>query len=109
VLIHAEDQARIGLLMLRRGEWNGRRILPESWIGETLRPCALNRNYGLLWWLNTGGGRYRSAPEDSFFASGAGGNLTWVAPKQQLVAVLRWTDPTAIDTFVRLVMQGVEQ
>ena len=32
VAIHAEDQARIGLLMLRRGEWEGRRLLPERWI-----------------------------------------------------------------------------
>ncbi len=69
VLIHAEDQARIGLLMLRRGDWNGRRILPECWIAESLKPCALNPSYGLLWWLNTGHGRYKSAPEDSFFAS----------------------------------------
>ena len=34
MLIHAEDQARIGLLMLRRGEWDGRRVLPEGWIDE---------------------------------------------------------------------------
>jgi CubicO group peptidase (beta-lactamase class C family) len=62
MLIHAEDQARLGLLMSRRGEWNGVRVLPESWIDESLRPCALNPNYGLLWWLNTGRGRYKSAP-----------------------------------------------
>ncbi len=103
--IHAEDQARIGLLMLRRGDWAGRRILPESWIAETLRPCALNPAYGLLWWLEA---KYPSAPEGSFFASGAGGNLTWVAPRQEFVAVLRWTDPGAIDTFIRLIMQAVE-
>ena len=109
VLIHAEDQARIGLLMLRGGDWNGRQILPESWIAETLRPCPINRDYGLLWWLNTAGGRFISAPESSFFASGAGGNLTWVAPKQQLVAVLRWTDPTAMDTFIRLIMQAIDE
>jgi CubicO group peptidase (beta-lactamase class C family) len=109
MLIHAEDQARIGLLMLRRGEWNGRQILPESWIAESLRPCALKPVYGLLWWLNTGHGRYKSAPESSFFASGAGGNLTWIAPEQDLVAVLRWTDPTAMDTFMRLIMQGIEE
>ena len=109
MLIHAEDQARIGLLMLRRGEWNGHQILPAQWIDESLRPCALNPNYGLLWWLNTNGGRYPSAPADSFFASGAGGNLTWVAPRQELVAVLRWTDPTALDTFIRLIMQAVEE
>jgi CubicO group peptidase (beta-lactamase class C family) len=109
VLIHAEDQARIGLLMLRRGEWNGRRILPESWIAESLRPCALNPSYGLLWWLNTGRLQYNSAPEDSFFARGAGGNLTWIAPAQDIVAVLRWTDPTAVDTFIRLIMQALEE
>ena len=34
MLIHAEDQARLGLLMLRRGEWNGNRILPENWIAQ---------------------------------------------------------------------------
>ncbi|MGE0226584.1 MAG: enoyl-CoA hydratase-related protein [Acetobacteraceae bacterium] len=101
VLIHAEDQARIGPLILRRGEWNGKHILPKSWIAELLRPCDLNPNYGLLWWLNTGHGRYRSAPESSFFASGAGGNITWVAPEQDLVAVMRWIDPAAMDTFTR--------
>ena len=108
MLIHAEDQARIGLLMLRRGEWGGRRILPEGWVEESLRPCEINPVYGLLWWLNTGHGRYESAPEDSFCALGAGGNLTWVLPRQELVAVLRWTDPAAADTFIRLVMQAVD-
>jgi CubicO group peptidase (beta-lactamase class C family) len=109
MLIHAEDQARIGLLMLRRGEWQGKRILPESWIEESIRSCALNPVYGLLWWLNTGHARYKSGPADSFFASGAGGNLTWIAPSQEIVAVLRWCDPTAIDTFIRLIMQAVEE
>ena len=42
IAIHAEDQARIGLLMLRRGVWEGRQLLPESWIDESLKPCALN-------------------------------------------------------------------
>jgi len=107
VLIHAEDQARIGLLMLRRGEWNGRRVLPEGWITASLTPCVLNPNYGLLWWLNTGHGRYRSAPERSFFASGAGGNITWVSPDHDMVAVMRWIDPTAVDTFARLLMQAI--
>jgi CubicO group peptidase (beta-lactamase class C family) len=108
MLIHAEDQARIGLLMLRRGVWNGKQVLPENWIVESLRPCHLKPTYGLLWWLNTGHGRYKSAPESSFFASGAGGNLTWIDPDRDLVAVMRWLDPTAIDTFIRLIMQAME-
>jgi CubicO group peptidase (beta-lactamase class C family) len=107
MLIHAEDQARLGLLMLMDGEWNGQRILPEGWVAESLRPCPLKPTYGLLWWLNTNFGRYPSAPERSFFASGAGGNLTWIDPDRDLVAVARWLDPTAIDTFIRLVMQAM--
>lgn len=108
MLIHAEDQARLGLLMSRRGEWNGKQVLPEDWIIKSLRPCLLKPTYGLLWWLNTGHGRYRSAPESSYFASGAGGNLTWIDPDHDLVAVMRWLDPTATDTFIRLIMQAME-
>ena len=101
--IHAEDQARIGMLMLRRGEWEGRHLLPASWIAESLVPCALHPNYGLLWWLNTGRARYPSATPESFFASGAGGNITWVDPAHDLVAVMRWMEPASVDGFIRIV------
>jgi CubicO group peptidase (beta-lactamase class C family) len=102
--IHAEDQARIGLLMLRRGMWEGQRLLPEEWITESLTPCALNPNYGMLWWLNTARTRYPSATPESFTATGAGGNITWVDPANDLVAVMRWMDPTSVDGFLRLVL-----
>jgi CubicO group peptidase (beta-lactamase class C family) len=107
IAIHAEDQARIGLLMLRRGVWEGRHLLPEQWIDESLTPCPLNPNYGLLWWLNTARKRYPSATEQSFFASGAGGNITWVDPMNDLVAVMRWMNPASVDGFIRLVMSGL--
>ena len=107
VEIHAEDQARIGLLMLNRGVWGGRRLLPEDWIEATLTPCALNPNYGLLWWLNTGRKRYPSAPAESFFAMGAGGNVTWVEPRSGIVAVMRWMERDATDPFFRLVLASL--
>lgn len=104
VAIDAEDQARIGRLMLQRGVWEGRRLLPDAWIAESLTPCPLNPNYGLLWWLNTGRRRYAHASEASFFAVGAGGNITWVDPANDVVAVMRWMDPASVDGFIRLVM-----
>lgn len=100
VAIHAEDQARIGLLALNRGRWAGSEILPEQWFDWSTQACALNPSYGFLWWLNTSGERFPSATRDAFFASGAGGNLTWVDPATGIVAVLRWTDPKAQDGFV---------
>ena len=108
VAIHAEDQALVGLLMLQRGMWQGRRLLPESWIAESLKPCALNPNYGLLWWLNTDRARYRNATEGSFFASGAGGNITWIDPSIDLVAVMRWMDPAAVNGFIALTMRALD-
>lgn len=107
VFIHARDQARIGLLMLRGGEWQGRRILSEKWVRLCREPCALYPQYGLLWWLNTGKALYPSAPESSYCASGAGGNLTWVDPEHDLVAVMRWIDPAARDGFMRRVLAAV--
>jgi CubicO group peptidase (beta-lactamase class C family) len=102
VFIHARDQARIGLLLMHRGIWGSRRLLSDAWIERMLTPCPLYPQYGYLFWLNTGRRLYPSASEESFFGRGAGGNLTWIDPRHDLVAVLRWTDPAAMDGFVGL-------
>jgi CubicO group peptidase (beta-lactamase class C family) len=109
VFIHAQDQARIGLMLLRGGVWQGRRILSEDWIARMLAPCPLHPQYGYLWWLNTGRALFPSASEASYSASGAGGNLTWIDPENDLVAVLRWIDPAARDGFLRLVMAALRR
>ena len=107
VFIHARDQARIGLLMERGGQWGDKRILSGDWIARCRVPCSLNQSYGYLWWLNTGRVRYPSAPAGSYYAMGAGGNLTWVDPDHDLVAVLRWTAPTAADQFMARVLAAI--
>ena len=100
VFIGARDQARLGLMMLRGGVWGERRLLSERWIALSTTPCPLNRQYGLLWWLNSGGARHAGSPEACYCAVGAGGNLTWIDPVNDLVAVLRWTDPSAVGGFL---------
>ncbi len=45
------DFARVGELMRNKGLWRGRRIVPESWVEESTRPCPLSAQYGYLWWL----------------------------------------------------------
>ena len=82
-------------------------MLPAAWIAESLKPCPLNSNYGLLWWVNTGGVRWPSVPHTSFAASGAGANLVWVDPEHDIVAVLRWIDPASIYPFLRLLMAAM--
>jgi CubicO group peptidase (beta-lactamase class C family) len=107
VFIDAEDQARIGLLMARRGRWGEATLLPEDWIRLSTTPCAIKPEYGFLWWLNPGRRAFPSASPESFFAIGAGANITWIDPANDIVAVLRWIDRAAVDGFVARVMAAL--
>jgi CubicO group peptidase (beta-lactamase class C family) len=100
VFMHARDHARLGLLMLRRGLWGDRRVIAEDWVARSTTPSRLNPQYGFMWILNTGRRLYKSAPEEGYAASGSGGNLVWIDPVNDLVAVLCWTDPAATDGFL---------
>ena len=106
--IHAEDQALVGRLVANGGNWKGRRILPEGWIRQSLTPCPLNASYGFLWWLN-GAGRWAQAPRDSVFAMGAGGNVTWIWPEKDVVAVLRWIHPEQVGAFCARVAHALRE
>ena len=106
--IHAEDQARIGLLMAARGAWSGTQLISANWIDRSLAACPLNHSYGFLWWLNHHRARMPAAPASSFFAVGAGGNMTWIDPEHEIVAVMRWMDPAAQNDFIGLVLGALQ-
>lgn len=105
----SRDHARFGLLVHQGGRWAGRQVVPESWIAELTRPCPLNPEYGLLWWLNTGRRQFPGAPESSYAARGAGSNLLLIDPEHDLVLVARWIDKRHVDGLVRLVVASVER
>jgi beta-lactamase family protein len=102
------DHARFGLLHARGGRWGNREVLPAGWIDECRRPCAINPQYGLLWWLNTDRTQFPSAPASCFAARGAGSNVVWIDPDHDLVAVVRWIDKASIDGFVARVLAALE-
>jgi CubicO group peptidase (beta-lactamase class C family) len=100
------DHARYGLLMLRKGNWNGRQIVSEAWVNEaTAQGGPPNSgDYGYLWWLNTKvastpqrgrGGRgpapqYPPLPASSYQARGNGSHTIYIDPVNDLVIVWRW-------------------
>ena len=87
VRMHRRDLARIGLLYLRRGEWNGERIVSEAWIEEATHPhvdlpdeiAGIDNGYGYQWWTYGGG---------TFAAQGRGQQYLVVDPTHDLVAVV---------------------
>jgi CubicO group peptidase (beta-lactamase class C family) len=100
LFIGARDHARLGLLIARGGVWNGRALISRDWIAKMLAPSPTLGNYGLMWWLNRGAAARPNVPESAVFALGAGVNAIWLDAAQDLVAVLRWIDKSALDGFV---------
>lgn len=102
VLTTCRNHARFGELFLRQGCWGSKRVVPSAWVGKATKPSqALNKGYGLLWWLNAGaptldsvyfdplesGSFHPFAPADSFCASGLGGQMIEVIPSLDMVVV----------------------
>ena len=80
----ARDFARFGLLYMRDGVWNGRRILPEGWVDyartPTRTPPTEPLGYGAHWWLGMCG-------PGSFSANGYQGQYTVLVPELDLILV----------------------
>jgi CubicO group peptidase (beta-lactamase class C family) len=83
----ARNWARLGLLYVQDGIWNGTRILPEGWAKfvSTLAPAWKRPVYGGLFWINGDGGW--NLPTDAYFMAGAGGQNTFIVPSHDLVIV----------------------
>ena len=91
----ARDWAKFGLLYLRGGLWNGRRMLPEGWVDMTASPAphAPGEAYGAGFWLKLpeeytdpeGGGA--RLPPDAFHAVGHEGQFVTIIPSSDLVIV----------------------
>jgi CubicO group peptidase (beta-lactamase class C family) len=84
------DMARFGYLWLRQGAWNGKQIVPASYVNAALMPSAHGPDYGYLWWLNTKGKNLPGMPTTAYAALGAGSNSIVVSPEHDLVVVWRW-------------------
>ncbi len=122
----ALDLARVGVLMLNHGHWDGRNVVnnPAYLTAATSPSQKLNLSYGYLWWLNgqdsmvrpgkgkADGPLVKNAPSDLYAAEGALGRKLHVVPSMQLV-VTRLGDNAAVrggpafdEEFWRLLMKA---
>jgi CubicO group peptidase (beta-lactamase class C family) len=83
--------ARLGMLYLRDGVWDGERILPEGWVeyASAVAPAweADGRPIygGSFFWIN--GTQSFPVPAEAFYMAGAGGQYTIVIPSHDMVVV----------------------
>ena len=88
----ARDYARLGLLFLRDGVWQGERLLPEGWVAYTLTPtkAAPDDSYGAQMWLKlpeSAGYGEPPMPDDGFYFLGHDQQIVAIVPSRDLVIV----------------------
>jgi CubicO group peptidase (beta-lactamase class C family) len=108
--IRARDMAKIGQLMLNKGNWNGLQILDPKWVEESISfqtqtPQSTDGNnwdYGYYWWIVN--------DYNAYTAWGHGGSFIFILPSQQFVAVMASMPDaddesvgTELDDFLRLI------
>lgn len=106
--ISSRDMARFGYLYLRGGQWQGKQLLSADWIDQALTPTDVQPTYGYMFWLNTDKQLWTDAPADSYAALGGGSNVIWIYPKHNMVAVIRWIDREAVNTYLSKLAAAVE-
>ena len=100
--LKTEDMAKFGQLFLQKGQWNGKQLISEAWVGEQSRyhvpsvpagtrpdeveakgltpeNCSWVLGYGYQMWIS---------PEESYRADGAYGQYIFVWPAQDAVITI---------------------
>jgi len=102
--LSTRDMARIGLLMLADGNWNGRQVMPKGWSGklttlvtpsDQIHPLQLSMRtqiglwgYGMLWWVwdaPVWPGIVTGPYQGAYSAIGANGQYITVFPAMNMV------------------------
>ncbi|MDX1606395.1 MAG: serine hydrolase, partial [Candidatus Competibacterales bacterium] len=96
----ARDLARLGLLYLQRGRWNGEQIFPAWWADYVATPAPSQiparsdrpqRGYGAQFWLYH---RIEALPDDTHAMLGNRGQIVMLVPSRNVVIVRRGFDPS---------------
>lgn len=88
----ARDFAKLGSLFLHKGEWQGRQVLPRTWVERSTRVDTANGSaafYQYQWWL--------PSSEGDFQAKGILGQYIHVDPARELVIVRLGTNHGRVD------------
>lgn len=112
-VVSARELARVGYLMLRRGQWREDQIVPASWVDLSTRTSQeFNPSYGYGWVVNTRGTRWPYLPTDAFAAEGYRSNRCYVVPSLDLVVArvgsgpVLWDEAFLMDPVARAVLDA---
>lgn len=97
--LKTEDMARFAQLFLQRGKWNGKQVLPETWIEEASTakimqdPTASQAKKDSSDWLQGYGYQMWRSRHNSYRGDGAYGQFMLVLPEQDAVIAITAETP----------------
>lgn len=96
--LRAQDVARLGYLVLRKGRWGKRHVVSEAWLQDSMRHSTedvrffggQSLDYGYQWWLLPlpRSLTRRNQPTDIYAAVGRWDQWIFVVPRFDLVVVV---------------------
>jgi CubicO group peptidase (beta-lactamase class C family) len=96
----ARDAARLALLYINDGVWNGQRLLPEGWSKFVATPAGAQpeagAGYGALFWVY---GPKQGLPEGTYLMNGNRGQYIFIVPSKKVIIVRRGFDPDSGGRF----------
>jgi CubicO group peptidase (beta-lactamase class C family) len=107
LFINTVDQARFGLLFLRKGKWKDQQLVSEKWVNAVHQPSPANKSYGYMWWTNLEN-RMQGVPGSVYSAEGFGGNFIIIDNEHNLVVVVRWLESDKIGELMSLIKTSIE-
>lgn len=104
--LNVSEFAKLGLLYLQKGVWNGKRLLDEAWVKAASTPQILadegdeeiGRHYGYLFWI---------MPDGMFRADGKYGQYCVVVPKKNAVIAINSMQITEEKKVLRAAVRTV--
>lgn len=102
------DLAKIGRMMIDKGQWNGVEVVPADWVTQATTPHATPQagiRYGLFWWLADQG-------DPPYWAAGFGngGQRLFYNQRHDLVVTVfagKYNNPEAWQLPVRIITEIV--
>jgi len=104
--LNIHDLARIGRLILDKGVWQGKQIVPLDWLDMSFTPHAKLRDglrYGFFWWLGPEG-----TPPYWVAGFGNGGQRLMISPANKLIVVVfagNYNQPDAWKLPVKIITE----
>jgi CubicO group peptidase (beta-lactamase class C family) len=113
IKINANQMAKIGLLFLNKGNWNGKQLISKKWCAESMKMQVDTQipvfsgeratvkgsgSYGFNWWVNSKNGlsNMPDSPLNTAYMSGLNHNICCIVPEWNVVIVRLGDDKNPI-------------